>query len=145
MASQQFEDIVENFEFLDEWEDRYRYIIELGKGFSSLDPAFQVSATKVSGCASQVWLVPKVSGSGPDAIIEFDGTSDALIVKGLIGVLHSLYNGQTVSDALAIDASHEFGRLGLDQHLSSQRSNGLKAMVQRLREVAAQHMTTRES
>ena len=140
MAAPKFEEIVESFEFLDEWEDRYRYIIELGKDFANLDPAFQVEATRVHGCASQVWLVPKITGEGPGAILDFDGTSDALIVKGLIGVVHALYSGLTVKDAMEVDAIGQLERLGLEQHLSSQRSNGLRAMIQRLRDVAAEKL-----
>lgn len=138
MASQKFEDIVESFEFLDEWEDRYRYIIDLGKNFADLDPALQVEATRVHGCASQVWLVPSFNGTGEEAILDFDGTSDALIVKGLIGVIHALYSGLTVQQALKVEALTELGRLGLDQHLSSQRSNGLRAMIQRLRDISSE-------
>jgi cysteine desulfuration protein SufE len=136
LASIAFEDIVETFEFLEDWEDRYRHVIELGKNFADLDPALQIPATKVTGCASQVWLVPEVDGEGPKAVIRFSGTSDAMIVRGLIAILHALYSEQTAEDILRIDAKEELTRLGLDQHLSSQRSNGLRAMVARIREIA---------
>lgn len=131
-----FEDISENFEFIDEWEDRYRYVIELGKALEPMDPALQIAATKVDGCASQVWIAPEISGEGADSRISFTGASDAMIVQGLIAILHALYNGKRPDEILAIDPTAILGSLGLDQHLSSQRSNGLKAMVARIREIA---------
>jgi cysteine desulfuration protein SufE len=134
--SETFEDIVETFEFLDEWEDRYRHVIEMGRAMAPLDDVLKVAATKVDGCASQVWIIPKVQGAGPQAILEFDGESDAMIVNGLIAILKVLYSGNTIKEALKIDALAAFARLGLDQHLSAQRSNGLRAMIERLRAVA---------
>ncbi|MBB5220746.1 cysteine desulfuration protein SufE [Amaricoccus macauensis] len=136
MATPRFEEIADDFSFLDEWEDRYRYVIELGRGMAPLDPVLKVPATKVDGCASQVWLVPRLEGSGRSARFDFDGESDALIVGGLIAVLHALYAGLDPAGVLAVDASEELGRLGLDQHLSAQRSNGVRAMVARLRGIA---------
>ena len=137
MATPAFEDIAETFEFLDDWEDRYRHVIELGKAFPDLDPAFQVPAFKVDGCASQVWLRPMIEGQGDAARFDFQGTSDAMIVRGLIAVLHALYAGLTLSEVGSVDAQAELARLGLNDHLSSQRSNGLRAMVQRIRDTAA--------
>lgn len=136
MATEAFEDIAETFEFLDDWEDRYRHVIEMGKAMDPLDPAFQVAATKVDGCASQVWLRPLIDGSGPDAVFDFKGESDAMIVRGLIAVLHALYSGLSVSEVVKVDAAAALARLGLDEHLSAQRSNGVRAMVQRIREHA---------
>ncbi|SDE82134.1 Cysteine desulfuration protein SufE [Celeribacter baekdonensis] len=133
MATERFEEIVETFEFLDDWEDRYRHVIEMGKAFAPLDDAFKVPATKVEGCASQVWLVPTIEGGRFD----FVGASDAMIVQGLIAILHELYAGLRLPEVLAVDAPAELARLGLDEHLSSQRSNGLRAMVTRIRETAA--------
>ncbi len=133
MATEAFEEIVETFEFLDDWEDRYRHVIEMGQGMASLDPAFQVPATKVDGCASQVWIHPMIA----DGVYRFKGGSDAMIVSGLIAVLHALYDGVAVADVAAVDAPAELARLGLDDHLSAQRSNGVRAMVQRIRETAA--------
>jgi cysteine desulfuration protein SufE len=138
MASEAFEEIAGNFDFLDEWEDRYRYVIELGREMDSLDDSLRVPATKVEGCASQVWLVPHVEGAGPSARIRFDGDSDAMIVRGLIAVLRALYNGQTAAEIRAIDAPAQLARLGLDQHLSAQRSNGLRAMIGRVQAIARQ-------
>ncbi|MEX5728504.1 cysteine desulfuration protein SufE [Rhodovulum iodosum] len=137
MASAAFEEIVETFEFLDDWEDRYRHVIELGKAMKPLEDAFKVPATKVDGCASQVWLMPQIEGKGPSATFRFHGDSDAMIVRGLIAVLSALYNDERVSDVLTTDAGAELARLGLDDHLSAQRSNGLRAMVERIRELAA--------
>lgn len=138
MASAAFEEIVETFEFLEDWEDRYRHVIELGKAFPALDAAFQVPAFKVEGCASQVWLRPMVEGQGPAARFGFEGSSDAMIVRGLIAILHALYAGLTTAEVLQVDAPAELGRLGLNEHLSSQRSNGVRAMVERIRKVAAE-------
>ena len=138
MATEAFEEIAETFEFLDDWEDRYRYVIDLGKQMEPLEPAFRVPATKVEGCASQVWLLPEIEGEGGGARFRFRGESDAMIVRGLIAVLKALYNGLTVSEVLKVDAGGELARLGLNDHLSSQRSNGLRAMVQRIRDVAAE-------
>lgn len=134
--SESFEDIVETFEFLDDWEDRYRHVIELGKALPILDEALRVPAVKVDGCASQVWLVPKVEGSGEDAIVSFHGASDAMIVQGLIAILTTLLSGKTASEIVEIDALAAFGKLGLDQHLSAQRSNGLRAMIERVNAIA---------
>ena len=136
MATDAFEDIAETFEFLEDWEDRYRHVIDMGKAMPPLEDAFRVPATKVDGCASQVWLLPKIEGAGPDAVFRFRGESDAMIVQGLIAVLHALYEGLTVSDVLKVDAAGELGRLGLNDHLSAQRSNGLRAMIQRVRDLA---------
>lgn len=137
MATEAFEDIAETFEFLEDWEDRYRHVIDMGKAMPPLEEAFRVPATKVDGCASQVWLLPEIEGSGPNAVFRFRGESDAMIVRGLIAVLHALYSGLTVSDVLKVDAAAELGRLGLNDHLSAQRSNGLRAMIERVRELAS--------
>ena len=134
MATEAFEEIVEDFEFLEDWEDRYRYVIEQGKAMDPLDDALKVPATKVDGCASQVWLHPKIEGG----VFSFDGDSDAVIVRGLIAVLRKLYNGLALADVLAVDAHQELARLGLNEHLSSQRSNGVRAMIERVRLVAAE-------
>jgi cysteine desulfuration protein SufE len=132
MATPAFEEIAETFAFLDDWEDRYRHVIELGRAMPAMDPALKSEATKVTGCASQVWLHPQVSAGRYD----FQGDSDAMIVRGLIAVLHALYAGLTPDEVRAVDAAAELARLGLDKHLSSQRSNGVRAMVARIRETA---------
>ncbi|WP_435168215.1 SufE family protein [Falsirhodobacter sp. 1013] len=133
MATQAFEDIAATFEFLDDWEERYRHVIELGKAMPPMPDALKAPATKVEGCASQVWLHPRID----NARFDFEGDSDALIVRGLIAVLHALYAGVPVEEIGKIDAAAELARLGLDRHLSAQRSNGVRAMVTRIREVAA--------
>lgn len=133
MAQTTFEELVEDFEFLDDWEDRYRLVIEEGKAMEPLDAAFKVPATKVDGCASQVWL----HISPKQGAMYFEGESDAMIVNGLIAVLRKLYNDVPMADVLSIDARTELGRLGLNDHLSAQRSNGLRAMVERIRAEAA--------
>jgi cysteine desulfuration protein SufE len=136
MASAAFEDIADTFEFLEDWEERYRHVIEMGKQMPALDAAFKVPALKVEGCASQVWLRPVVEGTGPGAVFDFEGESDAMIVRGLIAVLHALYSGITVAEVLQVDAPSELARLGLNEHLSAQRSNGVRAMVERIVETA---------
>ena len=137
MATEAFEEIADTFEFLEDWEDRYRHVIDLGKAMDPLPENQRVPATKVEGCASQVWLVPEIEGQGATARFTFRGDSDAMIVRGLIAVLMALYDGLPVEDVLAVDAPGELGRLGLNDHLSAQRSNGLRAMVQRIRDIAA--------
>ena len=134
MATAAFEDLAETFDFLDDWEDRYRHVIELGKAMPPLDDSFKVPALKVQGCASQVWLRPVISGG----TFDFQGDSDAMIVRGLIAVLHALYAGLPLAEVAKVDAGAELGRLGLNEHLSSQRSNGVRAMVDRIRTVAAE-------
>ena len=133
MASAAFEEIVEDFEFLEDWEDRYRHVIEQGKAMDPLEDALKVPATKVDGCASQVWLHPTIENGR----FHFDGESDALIVRGLIAVLRSLYNGLSLAEVIKVDARAELERLGLNEHLSAQRSNGVRAMIERIRETAA--------
>ncbi|MDD9727255.1 SufE family protein [Roseovarius sp. SK2] len=134
MAQQAFEEIVEDFEFLEDWEDRYRYVIDRGKAMDGLDDALKVPATKVDGCASQVWLHPQTEAG----TFRFDGDSDALIVRGLIAVLRALYNDLPVGQVGQVDAPGELARLGLNDHLSAQRSNGLRAMIERIRVVASE-------
>ena len=136
MATPQFEELVEDFEFLEEWEDRYRHVIDQGKAMTALPDALRVPATKVDGCASQVWLHAEMQGGK----LHFDGASDAMIVSGLIAVLRTLYNGLSPAEVLAVDARAQMGRLGLNDHLSAQRSNGLTAMIERVRETAAREV-----
>ena len=141
LAQIAFEELVETFEFLDDWEDRYRHVIELGKAMPLLDEALKVEATKVDGCASQVWLHCSTQKEGSKLIFSFIGDSDALIVGGLIGILRILYNGLSVEAVLEINASCEMERLGLKDHLSVQRSNGLRSMVGRIRLNAKSQIT----
>lgn len=136
MATEAFEEIAETFALLEDWEERYRYVIDLGRELPPLDEADKGPHSKVDGCASQVWIVPEVTGAGAAARFSFRGDSDAMIVRGLIAVLHALYDGLPLSEVSAVDARAELGRLGLEEHLSSQRSNGLRAMIARLRMLA---------
>ncbi len=134
MATPAFEDIAETLEFLDDWEDRYRHVIELGKAMPPFDAALRIPRFKVEGCTSQVWLVPEIANGRFD----FRGDSDAMIVRGLIAILHALYAGLPPVQVAEVDAQAEFARLGLAEHLSAQRSNGLRAMVERIRRLAAE-------
>ncbi|MEY2992768.1 MAG: hypothetical protein RI946_2162 [Pseudomonadota bacterium] len=133
MATDAFEDIVADFEFMDDWEERYRYVIELGKAMDPLDDAFKVDANKVHGCASQVWMQHYVE----NGVYRFDGDSDAMIVRGLVALLRKLVNGVPVGDVGAIDITAELTRLELASNLSSQRSNGLRSMVEKIRDFTA--------
>ena len=139
MSTAEFNAIVEDFDFIDDWEDRYRYIIEKGKSMPSLDDALKVEATKVHGCASQVRMHSTVEKD----IFNFEGDSDAIIVRGLISLLKSLYSGLPVSEVANINAVTELNRLGLTEHLSSQRSNGLNAMVNKIKKTAEDELSKR--
>lgn len=128
------DEIVENFAYLDEWEDRYRYLIELGRTLEPLDEAAYCDKNKVRGCASQVWLVIKVlRDEAGSPVLYLKGDSDAHIVRGLVALLLALYSRQTTARILAIDAHGLFEKLGLSTHLTPQRANGVRAMVERIR------------
>jgi len=127
-------ELAETFEFLGDWEERYRHVIDLGRDLAPLTDAEHAEANKVRGCASQVWLVTE---PGADGTLLFRGDSDAHIVRGLIAILMSLYSGRTPAEILAFDAPAAFARLGLTGALSQQRSNGLASMVARIRRDAA--------
>jgi cysteine desulfuration protein SufE len=128
------DEIVENFALLDEWDDRYRYVIELGRTLSPLPENAHIDANKVQGCASQVWLLTHVKPNGSAGpALSFEGDSDAHIVRGLIAILFALYSGKSARDILATDALALFDHIGLRENLTPQRSNGLRAMVERIR------------
>jgi cysteine desulfuration protein SufE len=133
----QFDDIAENFGVLDEWEDRYRYVIELGRTLPPLTAADRVDRNKVLGCASQVWLATTVSrgndheDGGPR--LAFAGDSDAHIVRGLVAIIITIYQGRRAADILNIDAMAKLASVGLDEHLTPQRSNGVAAMIKRIK------------
>lgn len=128
------EDIRSDFALLDDWEDRYRYLIELGRGLAPLPEALRTDTNKVRGCASQVWLSSAIRSSGrADPALTFQGDSDAHIVRGLIAILFTLFDGKTAEDILRTDARAVFADLGLDEHLTPQRSNGFFSMVERIR------------
>ncbi len=125
--------IKSDFALLDDWEDRYRYVIELGRALPDLPAAERVDAHKVRGCASQVWLVSRAEGHGGSARLHFAGESDAHIVRGLIAILLAIVQDRTADEILAADAPALFAELGLKEHLTPQRSNGLASMVARVR------------
>lgn len=129
------DEILSDFELLDEWEDRYRYVIELGRGLEALPEDARTSDNKVRGCVSQVWLATTVSANGtqPAPRLHFIGDSDAHIVRGLIAILFAMFDGKEADEILALDAPAVLGRMGLNDHLTPQRSNGLAAMVDRIR------------
>ena len=127
------ESITDDFGFLDDWEDRYRYVIELGRKLAPLDESARSAANKVQGCASQVWIETKVSGPSDNPRLDFIGDSDALIVKGLIAIVFALLSGRSAREILATDAQAVLDSLGLKEHLTPQRSNGLASMVARIR------------
>ncbi|MGZ8399753.1 MAG: SufE family protein [Methyloceanibacter sp.] len=128
-----FDEILADFELLDDWEDRYRYVIELGRRLEPLPEADRSPANKVQGCVSQVWLSTRVDRSGNIPRLSFIGDSDAHIVRGLIAILFSLYSDKTADEIARIDAGERLGLLHLNEHLTPQRSNGLMAMVKRIR------------
>jgi cysteine desulfuration protein SufE len=128
------ERIIDDFGVLDSWDDRYRYVIELGRALPEFPEAARTNRNKVQGCASQVWLVSEtLPGNSAGPVIEFKGDSDAHIVKGLIAILFALYSGQPAKKILDTDAIALFNRLGLGEHLTPQRSNGFRSMVERIR------------
>jgi cysteine desulfuration protein SufE len=129
----EIDEITDNFSILDDWDDRYRYLIELGRALPPLAAAARNDANKVQGCASQVWLDTTVRPNGAGGpILTFDGDSDAHIVRGLIAILFAMYSGQSAKDILATDAVALFERMGLREHLTPQRSNGFRSMVDRI-------------
>jgi cysteine desulfuration protein SufE len=132
----QIEDIIENFEFLEEWEDRYKYLIELGDQLPPFPQAQQTADTKVQGCVSQVWIAASKT-EDPDPVIEFLGTSDAHIVRGLVAITLAIFSNKHASDIVQIDEQAIFSKLGLAEHITPQRSNGLRSMVARIKEIAA--------
>jgi cysteine desulfuration protein SufE len=128
------DEIIDNFSVLDQWDDRYRYVIELGRELTPLAEAARTSANKVQGCASQVWLDTRVRPNGAAGpVLSFTGDSDAHIVRGLIAILFAVYSGKPAEHILATDALALFDKMGLREHLTPQRSNGFRSMVERIR------------
>jgi cysteine desulfuration protein SufE len=128
------DEIVDNFSLLEDWDDRYRYVIELGRALSPLAERDRTEANKVQGCASQVWLATTVHPNGQGGpVLTFCGDSDAHIVRGLIAILFAMFSGQQARAILSTDAIAVFERLGLREHLTPQRSNGFRSMVERIR------------
>jgi cysteine desulfuration protein SufE len=124
--------IIDDFAFLDDWEDRYRYVIDLGRDLPPFPDADRTEENRVPGCVSQVWLTTQ-RGEGADPVIAFSGDSDAHIVRGLVALMLALYSGHKASEIVATDAEALLSKLGLDEHLTPQRSNGLRSMVRRIR------------
>ncbi|MFZ2159489.1 SufE family protein [Bradyrhizobium sediminis] len=127
------DEIRDNFSLLDDWDDRYRYVIELGRTLAPMPEAEHSAANKVQGCASQVWLSKQIDRSGGEPLLKYLGDSDAHIVRGLVAILLTLYSGRTPREVLATDALAVFDEFGFREHLTPQRSNGLRAMVERIR------------
>jgi cysteine desulfuration protein SufE len=132
--SASLDDIIANFELLDEWDDRYRYLIELGRDLAPLPEQAHNDVNKVRGCASQVWLeMSREGGPGPESVLHFRGDSDAHIVRGLVALALAIYSGRRAQEIVATDAFAIYERLGLAAHLTPQRSNGVRAMIDRIR------------
>jgi len=132
------ETIIDDFEYLDDWEDRYRYIIEIGKALPEMPKSEQIDANKVRGCASQVWLVAETEPGEPgDPVMIFRGDSDAHIVRGLVAVVLAANSGKKASEVEQLDETALLSRLGLAEHLSAQRANGLRSMIMRIKAHAA--------
>lgn len=126
--------IIDDFEYLDDWEDRYRYLIEIGKALPEMPEDERIEANKVKGCASQVWLVAETAPGEPgDPVMQFRGDSDAHIVRGLVAIVLAATSGEKASDVERLDESGLMSRLGLGEHLSPQRANGLRSMVMRIK------------
>jgi cysteine desulfuration protein SufE len=137
-ASMTIEEIRENFAVLDEWDDRYRYVIELGRTLEPMPEAEHSAENKVQGCVSQVWLSKRIDRENGEPVLSYLGDSDAHIVRGLVAILLTLYSGRTPQEILSTDALAIFDEFGLREHLTPQRSNGLRSMVERIRSDARQ-------
>jgi cysteine desulfuration protein SufE len=127
------DEIRDNFALLDDWDDRYRYVIELGRTLAPMPEDEHSAENKVQGCTSQVWLAKRVDRGGAAPVLNYLGDSDAHIVRGLVAILLTLYSGRTPHEILEIDAPGVFEEFGFREHLTPQRSNGLRAMVERIR------------
>jgi len=136
------DDIRDNFALLDDWDDRYRYVIELGRTLTPMPEEEHSAANKVQGCASQVWLSRQIARAGNEPVLTYLGDSDAHIVRGLIAILLTLYSGRTPQQILAMDAVAVFDEFGFREHLTPQRSNGLRSMIERIRTDAREALAT---
>jgi cysteine desulfuration protein SufE len=137
------DEIIENFEFLDDWDDRYRYLIEIGRTLAPLPEEDHSEANKVRGCASQVWLKTSIEpGADGEPVMHFLGDSDAHIVRGLVALTLAFFSGRTARDVIGADALALFRSLGFEQHLTPQRSNGLRSMVERIKHDATRALAT---
>ena len=140
MSDLKIEDLIIDFDFFDNWEDKYKYIIELGKNFPSLNEEEKNNDNKVDGCASQVWLIIKKEKIGDKIILKFRGDSDALLVKGLVVILFSIFSVKWPDEIIKIDAFEKLRNLDLERNLTMQRSNGLSSMVKRIKEEAQKYI-----
>ena len=140
MSDLKIEDLIIDFDFFDSWEDKYKYIIELGKNFPSLNEEEKNNDNKVDGCASQVWLIIKKEKIGDKIILKFRGDSDALLVKGLVVILFSIFSEKSPDEIIKIDAFEKLRNLDLEKNLTMQRSNGLSSMVKRIKEEAQKYI-----
>ena len=140
MNDLKIEDLIIDFDFFDNWEDKYKYIIELGKNFPSLNEEEKNNDNKVDGCASQVWLIIKKEKIGDKIILKFRGDSDALLVKGLVVILFSIFSEKSPDEIIKIDAFEKLRNLDLERNLTMQRSNGLSSMVKRIKEEAQKYI-----
>lgn len=137
------DELADNFSLFDDWEDRYRYIIDLGKKMEPLPDSAKVQANKVEGCISQVWLTCHPVGNGPQTILNFQADSDAHIVRGLLAILLILFSGKTAEQITAIDADGELAKLDLDQHISPNRRNGVASVVRVIQTTARRLVATK--
>ena len=140
MSDLKIEDLITDFEFFDNWEDKYKYIIELGKNCPSLNENEKNNDNKVDGCASQVWLITKKEKLNDKIILKFKGDTDALIVKGLVVILISIFSEKSPDEIIKIDAFEKLRNLDLERNLTMQRSNGLSSMVKRIKEEAQKYI-----
>lgn len=131
------DDVIETFSLFDDWEDKYRYVIELGRMLPEFPAEAKTDENKVRGCTSQVWILPRLTDDNPPKFY-FDGDSDAHIVKGLVAITMLIYSGKTPSEAMEVDARAILDQIGLAEHLSPSRSNGLFSMIARIREMATE-------
>jgi cysteine desulfuration protein SufE len=142
--AQTIDDIIADFDFLDDWEDRYRYVIDLGRDLKPYPESARDALHRVKGCVSQVWLKSTLSDDA-DPVIDYVGDSDAHIVRGLVAIMMVLYSGKNASEILAVNPEAVLKKLGLDEHLTPQRSNGLRAMIGRIRSEAQAVLATAEA
>ncbi|MFT2211391.1 SufE family protein [Rhizobium giardinii] len=133
-------EIIDNCSYLDDWQDRMSYVIELGRKLPEMPEEKRTADAKVQGCASQVWLVTHTD-SASDPILTFEGESDAHIVRGLVAIALSIFSGKPASDILKIDALDLFGRMGLIEYLTAQRANGLRSMIKRIKDEAGRRLS----
>jgi cysteine desulfuration protein SufE len=134
-------EIIDNCAYLDDWQDRMSYVIELGRKLPEMPEEKRTAETKVQGCASQVWLVTHARDAGQDPILTFEGESDAHIVRGLVAIVLSIFSCKPASDIVKIDALDLFDRMGLIEYLTAQRANGLRSMVKRIKDEAARRLS----